>query len=234
MENVKVMSSYHRQRPCEPCCICGKTQLRYDHFCMLSTGEQQFFAKHANRSFSNDSCICRSHRLEAKRYRSDPAKWSKNKTQPYIKCKYLECTSTSANAKIITLSEDTKTNFSTELDALCETHYQVMYRQSHQYNQCASCGAKPKVRAGPYTRHSPDAITLSHYLQDKSEFHVSILPTDTICKSCYDMHLVILKNIETAEVPTILVPTIKFTYNTVAQIRFFNFNYIKLTRKYSI
>ena len=73
-----------------------------------------------------------------------------DKTQPYIKCKYLECTSTSANAKIITLSEDTKTNFSTELDALCETHYQVMYRQSHQYNQCASC-----VLASyhPYSKH---------------------------------------------------------------------------------
>ena len=201
MENRKIMSSYHRQRPCEPCCICGKVQLRYDHFCMLSTGEQKFFVKHANRSFSSDSCMCRSHKSEVKRYQSNPEyipKWSRKETS-YIKCNYKECTSSSATTKIITLSEDTKTNFCTQLDTLCETHYQVMYRQAHQYSECACCGAKPKVRAGPYTRHSPDASTVSHYL---AECNVIILPTDTICKSCYDMHLVILQNIATAEAPT--------------------------------
>lgn len=57
---------------------------------------------------------------------------------------------------------------------------------------CAGCGVTPKVRQGAYTRHSPDAVAVSKHLSESSEFPINIAPTDTLCKSCYDMHLVIL------------------------------------------
>ena len=76
--------------------------------------------------------------------------------------------------------------------SLCEAHYQYLYRQIHTYKPCADCGAKPKVRQGAYTRHSPDALAVSHYLTERTEFPVMLSPTDTLCKSCYDMHLTIV------------------------------------------
>ena len=60
---IKNMSSYHRNRKCGPCSLCGKTQTRYAHFCSLSVGEQQYILDNTSTVINSDSCICRSTHL---------------------------------------------------------------------------------------------------------------------------------------------------------------------------
>ena len=68
----KVMSSVHRNRPCGLCCLCKKEQPRYDHFSKFTVGEQRFLEKHFRSAIPNDSCLCRKHGKESKKYQSDP------------------------------------------------------------------------------------------------------------------------------------------------------------------
>jgi hypothetical protein len=92
---------------------------------MMTRAEIEFFESLTERQLRNDSCICRSHRAEAKRHLANPdyvPKWNKEKSQLYICCSLDECTATSHNFKIIRLSEDTKQKLLTSQDTLCEFH----------------------------------------------------------------------------------------------------------------
>ncbi len=164
------MSSHHRHRYCGPCFVCGKQQPRYDHYCALTCGEQRFFQQHIGSDIPDDSCLCRAHRTEAKRHRSDPEyvpSWKRDKgSQNVMKCMYPECATTSSTERVIIPSKETQAVFCEALNLqktlpLCETHYHRLYRQTHINHPCAGCGAKPKSRQGAYTRHSPDATTVS-------------------------------------------------------------------------
>lgn len=92
---------------------------------------------------------------------------------------------------------------------MCETHYHTLYRQVNVLHPYASCGAKPKSRQSAYSRHNPDATAISMYLQERTESCINITETDTICKSCYDMHLVIIKCIKNQ----VRVPSIQLSYD---------------------
>ena len=83
--------------------------------------------------------------------------------------------------------------------ALCDKHYQLLYRESHEPKICAGCGAKPKSRQAPYSRVSPYAISVSKYLNERTDLMGSVGPSDVLCKSCYDMHLLLLEHINTKE-----------------------------------
>ena len=211
------MSSHHRNRSCNPCFICGLRQLRYDHYCTYKPAEQKFLQRHIGREIPSHACLCRAHHREAQRHKSDPeyvpiwktaSKGSKPDT-PCMTCNYPGCSNTSSSARIIVPSGEIQLRFCEALGYqhcsamgvmhVCETHYQHLYRQVHALNPCAGCGAKPKVRQGAYTRHSPDPVYISQYLTQTTGFEVDLTPTDTICKACYDMHLVIQQNIQ---VPT--------------------------------
>ena len=204
----KVTSSHHRNRYCGPCVLCKKMQPRYYHYCSLTSSEQSFLNKHHESTIANGSCICRSHVVEAKRQRSDPEyipAWkqsgqaSSNPLTVVPACMYTGCLIT--EGPLITPSKDTKPIFAEALNvtgtiSLCETHYQMIYRQSHKPDPCAGCGAMPKAREGAYTRHSPDAETVSQYLSVRTGTHPDLTPDDTLCKGCYDMHWVILNHME--------------------------------------
>ena len=198
----KVKSSrYHRNKCCGPCFLCKKEQPRYDHFNTLTSSEQGFLQQHFGAEIPGDSCMCRAHRTEAKRHRSDPEYipvWKKSSHGSHTT--HSNRTS-NVSTKIITPSKETLPVFTKALNvqgnvSLCETHYQSIYRQSHRPNPCTGCGAKPKARQGAYVRHSPDAITVSQYLYQGTGYDSILSPTDTFCKSCYDMHLVILNHIQ--------------------------------------
>ena len=140
-------------------------------------------------------------------------------------CVYPKCIVTSHSERIILPTCSLQSAFSDLLNTtqqvrLCVTHYQCLCRQisvcadrsmsvpidqclCQQINVCADrsidsagCGAMPKYRQGCYTRHSPDAVTVSTYLNDCSEFGVTLSPSDTLCKSCYDMHMAIVQHLE--------------------------------------
>ena len=144
--------------------------------------------------------------VESKRHCSDPEyipTWKQSGHWPNntITCMYPGCVVTCSplGERIITPSEETLPIFAKALNvkgdiSLCETHYQTIYRQSHKSNPCVRCGAK--AREGVYTRYSPDTTTVSEYLCNRTGSDPNILPTDSLCKGCYDMHLVILNHIE--------------------------------------
>ena len=169
---------------------------------------KRFMKQHVGSDIPEDSCICRAHRREAKRHQSDPEHipiWKKGDqgSEHVTACMYPECSATSLIEKITEPSDEIQEMFqeilntgSHQLVKLCKTHYQQLYRQTHIHHVCAGCGAKPKCRQGAYTRHSPDAVTISNYLHDKTGFDARLAPTDTLCKSCYNMHLVLLQHIE--------------------------------------
>ena len=50
-----------------------------------------------------------------------------------------------------------------------------------------------------FTCHSPDAFSVIKNLNEYTEFQVALTATDVLCKSCYDMHLVIIKQIESQD-----------------------------------
>ena len=109
---------------------------------------------------------------------------------------FSNCKATSLHNKIIVPSAKLQPQFSEVLNAkqpvaICAIHYQYLYRQMHSQSACAGCGAKPKFRQLGYTRHSPDAITISQYLNERTGFDSNFIVTDQFCKSCYDIHLVI-------------------------------------------
>ena len=125
--------------------------MRYDHFCMLEESEKKFLEHHHGKRIPDDGCICRPHSKEAKRHRSDTEytpKWKgeKKEIQP-TKCTYPECVITSNSGKIILPCDEKRTMFSSIINitvgALCDKHYQLLYRELHEPKICAGCGAKP-------------------------------------------------------------------------------------------
>lgn len=200
------MSSYHRHRSCQPCCLCGKVQMRYDHFGSLNGSEQNYIQRYHSKTLSDDSCLCRSHKIEVKRYRSNPEHtptWIGKISSDLLHCTYPQCIASSDKVKIIRPSDDIcrafeATSSITNISTLCDMHYQSLYR-TIRYKPCSCCGAIPRPRQGPFTRHSPDAATISSYLMETTEFQFNFNQEDSICKSCYDMHIVLLKDIKKKE-----------------------------------
>ena len=69
---LKVTSQYHEGVCCGPCFFCGKEQARYDHFIGLAINAQQYLQRHYGSSIPGNSCLCRSHCIEAQRNSNDP------------------------------------------------------------------------------------------------------------------------------------------------------------------
>ena len=140
--------------------------------------------------------MCRAHVREADKHHSDPEYipvW-KNERGAEVNtatCMHPDCGST---GRTISCSSEMVVTFPffPGKGHVCERHYQQLYRQLHTLTPCSGCGKKPKVREGPYTRRSPDAITVSKHLME-SGLDGNITQADTLCKACYDLHLVILR-----------------------------------------
>ena len=80
----RVKSSYHRNRCCDPCFICGSRQPRYDHFGALSCGEQRFIRQHFGSDIPGAGCMCRAHHKEARQHKMQPRACSDmEKTKDY-------------------------------------------------------------------------------------------------------------------------------------------------------
>ena len=197
---------YHPDKSCGPCFFCGAKQQRYCHFGGLADEGKKYYLRHFCDKIPDDSCICRAHQNELKRHIEDTdyiPKWKKEHSElpkHTMYCMYADCNSNSSNEKIIEPSKELQAEFCNELETvkvvtLCEKHYHFLYRQSHKSKPCASCGANPKIRHGPYIRHSPDPATVCQYLNYNTDCNEMLSSTDLLCKSCYNVHLAILKSI---------------------------------------
>ena len=111
---------------------------------------------------------------------------------------------TSATVKLVSPAFEEIDNLEAELCVqstsdhpflVCPKHYQEHYRQFKSPQPCAGCGVKPKSSTY-FTRHSPDASTVTNILTQNSGFDRVILPTDYLCSMCYKVHLAVLRSLE--------------------------------------
>ena len=103
------MAYHHPSRSCGPCHICGKHQ---HHFEALDVEKKQFLQRYIS-NIPDDSCICRAHKLEAKRHLDDleyVPTWKKittcTRTSNSLKCTYPKCTETSLTGRVIVPSPE--------------------------------------------------------------------------------------------------------------------------------
>ena len=169
-----VFSKYHPKRPCSSCTLCGKQDGYYTHFESWAKEEKEFITQHLGNNLSPDSCICKAHKVEAKRYHSQEGytpKWRGQVTsgKAVQQCIYPDCSATSTKEKLITPAFQSLENFEAALQIqsgperpfiLCSKHYHTLYKQFNSPQPCASCGLRPKTGTR-FTRHSSDAITVT-------------------------------------------------------------------------
>ena len=110
-----------------------------NHLLGMPSEEQSFILKHFDGAVPPQGCMCRSHsRKAAQHITADPEyipvwKWEQN-AQSAVKCMYQECSASSQNEKLITISTDTFKGIIgiKEWDSavhLCTTHYHTLYKQ---------------------------------------------------------------------------------------------------------
>ena len=206
-------SQYHPNGPCRSCFLCGKSSNYYTHFESWSIEEKNFITQHLGSTPPPSSCICQAHQKEAKRNHSKvdyTPKWKKltgevkeKSDKKVTYCIHPQCSAASTEVKLITPSFEAIDNLEAALHVksspehplvLCSKHYHEVYRQ-FKARPCAGCGVKPKV--GTYfTRHSPDASTVSRVLHENMGFDGIVLSTDYICSTCYKVHIAIIQSIE--------------------------------------
>ena len=78
---------------------------------------------------------------------------------------------------------------------MCQKCYNELYQQFHTPVNCASCGDTPTVGTR-FSRHSPDAETVSLHLTEMTGTPLHIKQDDYICLTCYKLHSSILKSLE--------------------------------------
>ena len=149
----KVMSSYHRNRCCSPSFLWGNQQPRYDHFCILTNGEQRFIKMHSsirNDTLLDDSCRCRTHWREAKQHQSDPEyipEWKNDQSQPQCITKYIsKCSATSLSNKIIVPSNEMHVEYCKNTGISCTVYNtlpSVLSTDAHTTSMCRE-GSKTK------------------------------------------------------------------------------------------
>ena len=195
------------------CFLCGKACVNYmTRFCNWSEEAKSFVIKHLNQTPSPNATICKKDHLEARRYSNDSTYVSKWKVQQspqecVTKCTYPYCDKTSSCDTIIKASfappetiRQVIGNSSSDDLLLCKSHYNLTYRSVFPPMKCASCQAHPKI-GSTFRHYSPDAQTVTTYLQESGTTYTEVEPNQLICLTCYKMHASILASIEAQDVP---------------------------------
>ena len=75
--------------------------------------------------------------------------------------------------------------------ALCNPHYQHLYRALRFPLPCAACASQPRY-GGDYTRRCPNPTEITRYLQQMVDFDGILSSDSKVCKQCYDFHQQVL------------------------------------------
>ena len=76
--------------------------------------------------------------------------------------------------------------------ALCNPHYQHLYRALRFPLPCAAGASQPRY-GGDYTRRCPNPIEITRYLQQTVDFDGIMSSDSKVCKPCYDFHRRVLQ-----------------------------------------
>ena len=85
----KQKSRYHDDHTCTDCVLCGQPINSVTHFEFWGRPEKNFVTTHLGKEIPLNSCICRSHLLEAKRHSSDDSYVPKWKKRPAVTLRSL-------------------------------------------------------------------------------------------------------------------------------------------------
>ena len=77
-------------------------------------------------------------------------------------------------------------------------HYCEVYNWLHQPASCASCGARPKAGTR-FLRHSPNPSLVSKLINQSAEMEIDLTAKDTICYSCYRVHLSLINSTQSSD-----------------------------------
>jgi len=144
-----VYKTYHPQRSCSKCILCGKSAIHSTHFGALGGDENDFIAQHVGSTPSPDSCMCKAHSAEAKCNHLQEGctpKWKQLSTATgsnIHSCIHPQCSATSATVKRVSPAFEEIDNLEAALCAestpdhpflVCPKHYQDLYRQFRTHN----------------------------------------------------------------------------------------------------
>ena len=73
-----------------------------------------------------------------------------------------------------------------------------VYNWLHQPASCASCGARPKAGTR-FLRHSPNPSLVSKLINQSAEMEIDLTAKDTICYSCYRVHLSLINSTQSSD-----------------------------------
>ena len=71
--------------------------------------------------------------------------------------------------------------------ALCNPHYQHLYRALRFPLPCAACASQPRY-GGDFIRRCPNPTEITRYLQQMIDFDGILSSDRKVCKQCYDFH----------------------------------------------
>lgn len=184
------------------CYLCGKKNTEYmTRFSSWGEEAKSFIARHSPPA---DAVICKWDHQEAKRNHGNleyVPKWKNIKTKEISKCIYPTRSDKQVIIKTSFASRETIVEAIRVLPVipkdlmLCKTHYNDLYRIINPPKKCSSCQSTCKW-GNSFRHYSPDAITVSTYLQNRDTLYSPVDSHDLICLTCYKMHTSILESIE--------------------------------------
>ncbi len=132
-------------------------------------------------------------------------RWLPKGPKPHHPCMVKDCTQPSrGTTSIVQYAEakaylDLSETESNDPLALCNAHYYQLYRDIN-YPPCATCSILP-IHCKRHTRKCPDPNAISEYLNNTIGFDSTLTEDCRICRTCYKLHCLILK--QKKECPTL-------------------------------
>ena len=102
-------------------------------------------------------------------------------------------TTHSIASQYLTLGECSQVDGSNKSLALCNSHYQKLYRELEFPAPCATCGV-PSRYGKHHVRRCPDPTVITSHLQTTTGFSGALTNDSRVCKACYEFHSQILRH----------------------------------------
>ena len=130
-------------------------------------------------------------------------RWLPKQRKPSQLCMVRNCkqqqrgtttiTTHSIASQYLTLGECSQVDGSNKSLALCNSHYQKLYRELDFPAPCATCGV-PSRYGKHHVRRCPDPTVITSHLQTSTGFSGALTNDSRVCKACYEFHSQILRH----------------------------------------
>ena len=130
-------------------------------------------------------------------------RWLPKERKPSQSCMVSNCkqnalsttsiTTYSIASQYLELDECSRVDTTDKSLALCNAHYQKLYRELEFPAPCATCGVHTRYGKN-HVRRCPDPAIITSYLQTITGFSGTLTTDSRVCKACYEFHSQILRH----------------------------------------